>query len=400
MLIFAAKIRNMDTILLTTMMEQLRHVPDSFHRYMYDILPWQEQLVGLVGPRGIGKSTLMLQYVKAHQQDFNILYVNADHSYFLTHTLLETASQFYREGGQHLLIDEIHKYPGWSRQLKNIYDSIPGLRVTFTGSSVLDIKKGEADLSRRALMHTMQGLSYREYLAIFHGLSVATLSLDDILAGRSNEIVGHRPLERFNHYLHSGYYPLKQDEFFGKRLEQVIEQTLEVDIPQYANLNAAMGRKLRQMLVIIAESVPFKPSNDSIANALHISRNTVPHLLMLLEDANLISQLRDDTSGIRRLGKTEKIYLDNTNLAYALSHQSANLGNVRETFFMNQLRATHTVSASRASDFTVDGHTFEIGGHNKGKKQVADLPNAYVVRDDTDYAIGNILPLWAFGLMY
>ncbi len=392
----------MDISLVNYMKEQLGPVSLDFKRYMYDKLPWEARLVGLMGPRGVGKSTLILQYIKEVDAVNNrkYLYISADHSYFTTHTLIETADQFVREGGEWLYIDEVHKYDGWSRELKQIYDSHPELHTFFTGSSILDIMDGEADLSRRTLLYEMQGMSFREYLEMFHSIKTPVRTLDDILAGKS-EIEGlQHPIPLFTHYLREGYYPFSKEGYFQQRLQQVIRLTMEVDIPQYANMSPATGKKLRRMLTIIAGNVPYKPESTRLANEIKVSRNVIPEYLLYMEKAGVISQLRDETGGMRGLGKTEKIYLDNPNIIYALSGDNANIGNVRETFFYNQTRVNQDVTSSKVSDFSIGKYTFEVGGAKKSHRQVKDVTNAYVVRDDIEYANNDILPLWSFGLLY
>ena len=374
----------------------------AFKRYNYDKLPWEARLVGLMGPRGVGKSTLILQHIKSKspEEQAKSLYVSADHSYFTTSTLIETANQFVREGGEWLYIDEVHKYEGWSQELKQIYDSHPGLHVFFTGSSILDIIDGEADLSRRVILFDMQGLSFREYLEMFHGIKTPIRSLEDILNGKT-EIEGlQHPIPLFNQYLREGYYPFSKEGFFQQRLQQVIRLTMEVDIPQYANMSPATGKKLRRMLSIIASNVPYKPEATGLANEIKVSRNDIPTYLLYMEKAGMIGQLRDETGGMRGLGKTEKVYLDNTNIIYALSGENANIGNVRETFFYNQTRLALDVTSSKVSDFSIGKYTFEVGGAKKSHRQIKDVANSFIVRDDTEYANGDILPLWTFGLLY
>ena len=384
------------------MKEQLELVSLAFKRYNYDKLPWEARLVGLMGPRGVGKSTLILQHIKSKspEEQAKSLYVSADHSYFTTSTLIETANQFVREGGEWLYIDEVHKYEGWSQELKQIYDSHPGLHVFFTGSSILDIIDGEADLSRRVILFDMQGLSFREYLEMFHGIKTPIRSLEDILNGKT-EIEGlQHPIPLFNQYLREGYYPFSKEGFFLQRLQQVIRLTMEVDIPQYANMSPATGKKLRRMLSIIASNVPYKPEATGLANEIKVSRNDIPTYLLYMEKAGMIGQLRDETGGMRGLGKTEKVYLDNTNIIYALSGENANIGNVRETFFYNQTRLALDVTSSKVSDFSIGKYTFEVGGAKKSHRQIKDVANSFIVRDDTEYSNGDILPLWAFGLLY
>lgn len=392
----------MDITLINYMKEQLELVSLAFKRYNYDKLPWEARLVGLMGPRGVGKSTLILQHIKSKslEEQAKSLYVSADHSYFTTNTLIETTNQFVREGGEWLYIDEVHKYEGWSQELKQIYDSHPGLHVFFTGSSILDIIDGEADLSRRAILFDMQGLSFREYLEMFHGIKTPIRSLEDILNGKT-EIEGlQHPIPLFNQYLRMGYYPFSKEGFFQQRLQQVIRLTMEVDIPQYANMSPATGKKLRRMLSIIASNVPYKPEATGLANEIKVSRNDIPTYLLYMEKAGMIGQLRDETGGMRGFGKTEKVYLDNTNIIYALSGENANIGNVRETFFYNQTRLALDVTSSKVSDFSIGKYTFEIGGAKKSHRQIKNVADSFIVRDDTEYANGDILPLWAFGLLY
>ena len=392
----------MDLTLTEFMKEQLNLVSTDFKRYMYDKLPWEARLVGLMGPRGVGKSTMVLQHIKEQAEDVQSksLYVSADHSYFSTHTLIDTAAQFVREGGEWLYIDEVHKYEGWSTELKQIYDSHPKLHVFFTGSSVLDILEGEADLSRRVLLNNMQGLSFREFLELFHGIKTPVRTLKEVLEGKVQIEGVEHPLPLFEQYLREGYYPFSLEGYFLQRLQQVIRLTMEVDIPQYANMTPATGRKLRRMLGIIASNVPYKPEASSLANEIKVSRNDIPNYQLFMEKAGMIGQLRDCTGGMRGLGKTEKVYLDNTNMIYTMTGENANIGNVRETFFFNQTRLNLDVISSKVSDFQIDKYTFEVGGKKKGLKQVQGVDNAYIVRDDTEYASGQFLPLWSFGLLY
>ncbi len=390
----------MDITLTAYMEGLLQQLESTFHRYMYDKISWQSRMFGLVGPRGVGKSTMILQYIKEHRGDNRMFYVSSDHIYFTTHTLVDLADEFAREGGGHIFIDEIHKYANWSRELKQIYDTHPDVKVGFTGSSVLDIYKGQADLSRRAPIFMMQGLSFREYLSLFHGIEVPVYELSEILAHRATLSTISHPLPLFHDYLKRGYYPFSGENDFELRLRQVINQTMEVDIPQYANMTASTGRKLKKLLAVVARSVPFKPVMETIATVVGVSRNVLPDYFLYMEQAGMIGQLRDDTGGIRGVGKVEKVYLDNPNLAYLLGANDTDIGNVRETFFYNQMRVTTDVVSSRVSDFEIDGKTFEVGGRNKGKKQIMDIAEGYVVKDDIEFGSGNIIPLWAFGLTY
>jgi hypothetical protein len=390
----------MDVSLIEFMEGQLKQTTSTFHRYMYDQVSWESRMFGLVGPRGVGKSTMILQYIKENMSRRRMLYVAADHLYFSSHTLVETIDAFAKEGGEQVFIDEIHKYENWSRELKQIYDSHPDVKVGFTGSSVLDIYKGFSDLSRRAPVFMMQGLSFREYLEMFHGIATPVRSLAEVLQLEARLDGVSHPLPLFKDYLQRGYYPFSGDSNFDMRLRQVVNQTMEVDIPQYANMNASTGRKLKKLLAVIAQSVPFKPVMDSLATVIGVSRNALPVYFLYMEQAGMIGQLRDDTGGIRGIGKVEKVYLDNPTLARLLGRESADVGNIRETFFYNQMRVTTNVISSRVSDFEIEGKTFEVGGRNKGKKQIEDAKEGYVVKDDIEYGSGNVIPLWAFGLTY
>ena len=390
----------MDTNIIAYMQNQLANIPVDFQRYMAERINWNDRMFGLVGPRGVGKTILFLQYIKRNIDREKILYVSADNTYFATHSLIDVADEFSREGGRHLFIDEVHKYANWSRELKQIYDTHPDLKIAFTGSSILDINKGESDLSRRAPMYYMQGLSFREYLAMFHKIVVPTYSLDDILNHKALIADVQHPLPLFRDYLQKGYYPFSTDSRFEVELNQVINFTMEVDIPQFARMNASTGQKLKKLLGIVAESAPFKPVMDKIAKMISVSRNDIGDYFYYMERAGMLGQLRNSTGGIIGLGKVEKIYLDNTNLAYVLGGEATNIGNIRETFFFNQMRVNHKVLSSDVSDFEIDNHTFEVGGKNKGQKQLANVDSGFVVKDDIEYGSGNIVPLWAFGLNY
>lgn len=384
------------------MVRQLEGTTSSFHRYVYDAIDWDSHMLGLVGPRGVGKTTLFLQRIREAHSSRGALYVSADHLYFANHTLYDVAEQVYKNGGTHLFIDEVHKYPGWSRELKMMYDALPDLHVYFTGSSVLDIEKGESDLSRRAPKYEMQGLSFREYLAIRHGIAAPQLSLESILDGVGPAALSgvEHPLPLFRDYLRCGYYPFGADPAFEIELGQVITRTLEVDIPQYAGMTASTGRKLKKLMAVVSTLAPFKPNMVSLASQIQVSRNNVENYLLYMEKAGMIAQLRTGASGLGALGKAEKVYLDNTNILYNLSDGREDVGSVRETFFLNQMRVRHSVTASRISDFQIGDVTFEVGGRTKGHDQLKGAQRCYVVRDDVEYGRAGVVPLWACGLTY
>lgn len=378
----------------------LEETPLSFHRYMFNRIDWDNRLIGLVGPRGVGKTTLMLQHAKEELPRHSTLFVTAEDMYFASNNLVELAADFAKKGGRYLIIDEIHKMEDWSRYLKLVYDYQPKLNVIFTGSSILDITKGAHDLSRRAITYHMQGLSFREYLSLFHEIHLDTYSLESIIRHEVKMPEDFRPLELFKDYLQRGYYPFAMENQYEMRLKQVINNTLEVDIPQYAKMNVATGRKLKQLLGVVSRSVPFKPNMTTLATVLDTSRNSIPDFFIYLEEAGLIAQLRDHTGGVRGLGKVDKVYLDNTALVYNLAGDEADIGNVRETFFNNQMRINQEVLASRISDFEIGEYTFEVGGKNKKQKQIEDVDNGYIVKDDIERGYLNVIPLWMFGLNY
>lgn len=379
---------------------KLKETPTDLVRYKYNEIEWRGHALGLVGPRGVGKSTMLLQYIKMQLEEKDTLYVSADHLYFASHTLVDLADRFYKMGGKHLFIDEIHRYEGWSVEVKQIFDSYSDLQLVISGSSILEITKDMADLSRRVPIYEMQGLSFREYLHLFHGIRTDALPMGRLLRHDYGIPGVEHPLPLFHDYLRRGYYPFGMDAAYDIELMQVVAQTMESDIPLYLNTNVSIGRKLKQLLMVVAESVPFKPVMQKLADVTGISRNYIQDYLMYMERAGMIAQLRDAVGGIRGLGKTEKIYLDNTNLIYVLAPKRADIGNVRETFFMNQLRIVGDVMCSPVSDFLVDGMTFEIGGRKKGQKQISEIDNAYVVKDDIETGFANVIPLWAFGLLY
>jgi predicted AAA+ superfamily ATPase len=375
-------------------------VDTSFTRYAYQQINWQNRLIGLIGPRGVGKTTLVLQNIKQHLPVQETLYVTAEDFYFAKNRLTDLADEFVKSGGKYLFIDEIHKYADWSKQLKLIYDYHQELKVVFTGSSVLDIKKGNSDLSRRSVVYTMQGLSFREYLILFHQKDIPSFSLNEILEHRVDLPQVPHPLPLFNDYLKRGYYPFAQEEDFIIKLQQVVNQTLEIDIPTYAEMNVSTGRKLKQLLAIVAQSVPFKPNMSKIAEMLNISRNNIADYLLYMEEAGMVAQLRNNTDGIRGLGKVDKVYLDNTNLIHTFAQENQNIGNVRETFFLNQLRVNHQITSSSLGDFKIDDKDFEVGGRNKKQQQIRHTENGFLVKADIERGFLNTIPLWQFGLLY
>ena len=398
-------INNIDFI---TVMEQLIELfrrlllltDTSYIRYLYDKIDWSARMIGIVGPRGVGKTTMLLQRIKLNHSLDDTLFINADDLYFAEHRLFDLASDFYKNGGRHLFIDEVHKYSEWSKELKMIYDYYPDFKIIFTGSSILDIYKGNADLSRRALSYYLPGLSFREYLNLSYGMQLPAYSLEDILSHKIEFPETRLPLPLFKEYMMKGYYPFFRDPGYEQRLRNVIGLTVENDIPIYASMNIASTKKIRQLLYIISQSVPFKPNFTKIGQMIDVHRNQVTDFLYYLERAGIIAQLRGETGGIRLLGKVEKVYLDNTNLIYALAENKSDIGNIRETFFLSQMKVYNDVFSSEKSDFRIENFTFEVGGQGKQQKQIEGIENAYIVKDNIEYGYKNIIPLWHFGFNY
>ncbi len=387
--------------LFTTFKTLIGNTSTDFIRYLHSQIEWDSRLIAILGARGVGKTTLLLQHIKLYDNMDEVLFVTADDLYFTEHRIIDLAVQFYQNGGKKLYIDEIHKYSGWSTEIKNIYDQIPALQVIYTGSSILDLEVGGADLSRRKLEYHLAGLSFREYLNISRGYDLPAYSLDNILANKVNfPYEKERPIQLFKEYLQQGYYPFFKEPGYYIRLRSILNQTLEIDIPIFAQMNISTAQKLKRLLYIIAQSVPFKPNFTKLATMLDINRNTVSELMVYLEKAGTINQLRNDTTGIRLLGKVDKVYLNNSNLAYAISDSMPDIGNVRETAFYSMMKVTHPITASSVSDFSIGNLTFEVGGKSKSKKQIQGMENAYVVKDDVEYGYQNIIPLWMFGFAY
>ena len=380
----------------------LGSVNTRFLRYLYERIDWNLRLKMILGCRGVGKTTMMLQHIILSGEQSSSLYVSADNPYFTTHTLYDTAYEFYKQGGKHLYIDEIHKYPGWSREVKMMHDILADMRVTVSGSSMIDLISGlEVDLSRRAIAYKLEGLSFREYLNIAQNTDIRAYSIEEILSGNVEfpRELG-RPLPFFSDYIRRGYYPFFNQGEYAIRLDTVVSQTLEVDIPHQANLSLSTARKLKKLMSVVAQSTPFKPNLSNLGRVLEMNRTTVSDLLSYMERAGLLRQLREDDDVMGQFAKVEKIYLSNTNLCFALCDDNPDVGTLRETLFFSLMAVNHRVSASPVSDFIIDGHTFEVGGKNKKRKQVAEIDDAYVVKDDIEYAYRNTIPLWMFGMNY
>lgn len=382
--------------------------PVNFQRYLYNTIDWQDRLIGITGARGTGKTTLLLQYIKNNFTDrTRAIYVSLDNIWFAKNSLTDLVEYFYTHGGTHLFLDEVHRYPNWSIEIKNIYDSYPEIHIIFTGSSILEIYKSNADLSRRAIHYHLQGLSLREYLKFEHDIDLPPLSLSDILNNHLNiasEITSKiKILPLFEEYLKQGYYPFYKENSknYLLRLQNMINTILDYDLPAVENIEYTTLLKIKKILMIISSLVPFTPNMTSLSAEIETNRTSSIKYLSFLEKAKLIKMLPSSKKGINSLNKPEKIYLDNTNLLYALTTSNINDGNKRETFFANQVAMNHTLTIPPKGDFLVDNiYTFEIGEKNKNYDQIKDIPDSYVVFDNAETGFGNKIPLWLFGMMY
>lgn len=376
--------------------------PMDYVRSFHDKINWKNRLIGLMGQKGVGKSTLLLQHIKKFDNLDETLYVQADDMYFAGRGLFDLAFDFFKRGGRRLYIDEIHKYKGWSTEIKMIYDRLPLLSVVYSGSSLLALRKGgSSDLSRRTVEYIMPGLSFREYLNIANGWDLKPASLEDILKGKVDFPYGeHRPLKYYENYCKSGYYPFFKEEDFNIKLKQAINETVEHDIPSYAEISVASAYKLKKLMYVLAQSVPFKPNYSKLAEGLDVNRTTIYNYIEYLESSQLFNALREKGSGDAIMRKAEKLYLGNSNIAYAVSDTRPDEGNVRETMFLAWMNVGHKVTSSKISDFEIDGITFEVGGKNKKGKQVKDAEKAILVKDNMEYVFGNSVPIWMFGFVY
>lgn len=380
---------------------RLELVPTKFVRSFHEKINWSCRLIGLIGQKGVGKSTLLLQHIKMVDDISTSLYVQADDMYFSNHSLVELADSFFSRGGKKLYIDEIHKYVGWSHQIKQIYDQFPLLTIVYSGSSILDLEKGGADLSRRSVEYHLPVLSFREYLNLSNEWSLKESSLEEILKGTVEFPYGEkRPLMYFNDYLQKGCYPFFDEPEFDLRLKRVINTTIELDIPRYAEMTITSTDKLKKLMYYVAQSVPIKINYSQLERDLGLNRNELPKFLLYLEKAELVSTLKTKATGDAILRKMDKLYLQNPNVAYALCNENPNIGNIRETIFLCWTKQAFKVEESPISDFEINGITFEVGGRKKGKKQILSAEKGYIVKDDIEYAFDSQIPLWMFGFLY
>ena len=380
----------------------------DFIRNLEAQINWKARLICIRGARGTGKTTLMLQNIKKTFKNLEkVIYVSLDNLYFSDHSLLDFVDSFAKHGGRFLFLDEVHKYPDWSRTIKNIYDDYPELHVAFTGSSLLEILNARSDLSRRALVYNLQGLSFREYLKLTANADFPILTLDEILKKNeklSADIVSKiKPFEFFDDYLKFGYYPyfLEGIDDYYTRLNETVNMILEVELPLLRKVEVAYIGKIKKLLSAIGKSAPFIPNTTELSSRIQIARQTLLQYFQYLEESKLIFQVFKKSRGLGNLEKPDKIFLENTNLMYLLGDIETNEGNVRETFAFNQLSHSHEVLFSEKSDFFVDKKfTFEIGGKNKKRKQIQDIPNSYILADDIEFGTDRRIPLWLLGFLY
>lgn len=390
----------------------LAHVPMAYIRNIMQQIDWQARLLVIRGPKGVGKSTLMQQYIKRHFQpdDRHVLYCSADTNYFTTHTLTEMADQFVKIGGRYLFIDEIHKYKGWSSEIKEIYDLHRELHIILSGSSLIQINDGQADLSRRILQYDMPGLSMREFLRLDMGLDIDAISLNDLLVAPNKYCtyvcsICH-PLEHFHRYLQYGYYPfyLEGRQQYYDRVENVINYIVDVELTKHRALEIGNTQKVKALLQVISEMAPYEVDIAKLSKSTGISRPSTLKYLIYMEEAKLIRRLFTKRHNITDLQKPEKIYLDNTNLLYTLCTNTPETGTIRETFFANQVAAANHIieyAGFKKGDFRIDDNlVFEIGGADKGFSQLAGQSNSFVAADGIESSTPGKIPLWTFGFLY
>lgn len=393
--------------LLIEFQSKIAYTSLDIQRYLVSKMDLNNRLIAVKGARGAGKTTLLLQLAKLHLPLSSTLYVSLDHLYFFEHKLYGLAKEFAQFGGTHLLLDEVHKYPEWSREIKLIYDNFPELKVIFTSSSMLEIYKSESDLSRRAVTYYLKELSFREFILFETGKELPVYSLPVILENHTaiatDLLKQIKPLPLFDKYLKTGIYPYyKENEaFYTQKLQNTINLIIEIDINAVEDLQYDTLVKLKKLLITIASSAPFTPNISKLSEKVGLSRNMLVKSIKILERAGLVNELYKDSSGIGVLTKPKKLYLNNTNLMYALAKENTNVGNVRETFFLNQFKDLYKINLCEAADFLVDQtYTFEIGRKNKSGKQIAGIDNAYIAKDSIEIGFGNRIPIWLFGFMY
>jgi len=387
----------------------LTNLKTDFRRYLYEKINFSSQMVAIVGARGVGKTTLLLQKLKElkeHEPQHYSLYFSFDLPFVAKIDLFEFAGEFQKQGGRYLLLDEIHKYKDFSIHLKSIYDVYPNLKVLFTGSCATSILNAQADLSRRVVVQNLYGLSYREFLEISTKQTLPRYELSEILEN-SPAIVDElmqkfKPLEHWNAYLQHGYYPFyfNEKEYFLELLYNTINLTIEIDLVNLDLIKPASIEKLKKLITIICQSDPFSINITKVAALSELSRNSIYNYLTYLHKGELLNIVMNNKKGLGMLSKPDKVYLNNTNQLFAMCSEHK-IGTIRETFFANQVGNFHALTSSDKGDFIVDGkHTFEVGGKNKSFKQIKDMNNSYLVVDDDFSTHKNKIPLWLFGFLY
>lgn len=380
----------------------------DFERYLTKEIDWSDRLICIMGARGSGKTTMILQYIKKNfNKNLEALYISLDDFWFTNHSLTEIAEQFVIDGGTHLYLDEVHKYPSWSVEIKNLYDNYPNLHIVFSGSSILQIYKGYGDLSRRVSKYELEGLSFREYLAFEHKLSLPVISLNDILTNHTNiaaEYSKHmRLIPAFRSYLKEGYYPFFKEskkQYFN-RLLAILHVVLETDIPIIENIQTINNFKLKKLLGFISEAVPYKPNITKLSEQIDSNRITVLNFIDMLSRAKIVNNLKEKSKSDSVLAKPEKLFMHNTNLMYALCETEPNVGSLRETFFFNQAKVLNSVHYTQDGDFLINKKiTIEVGGKNKSFDQIAKTSDSYIAADEIEIGFGNKIPLWLWGFMY
>jgi len=378
----------------------------AYKRYFFDVVDLNEKLIGLIGARGIGKTTFLLQYLNGLKiDDEKKLYFSVDSIMTSNMKLFEIAEAFYNIGGKVLVIDEIHKYKDFEVELKEIYDFLD-LQVIFSGSSAIVLEHKKADLSRRAMIYRLKGLSFREYLELKLGETFGSYKLEEILENHSSiakEISKTiKPLEHFKTYLQSGYYPFafSSPRSYCIKLEETINAVIESDLPIIFNIEPANIHKLKQLVAYICSSKPYELNLTALAQKIGINRKTLYQYIYYLTLGSIFSRLEGKSKGDRLFSKPAKLYLHNPNLNHCYC-QKSEVGSIREVFFLNMLSVEHRLLYPKKGDFLVDErYTFEIGGKNKGFGQVKDEAESFVVADDIEVGFGNKMPLWLFGFLY
>ena len=378
-----------------------------FKRYLYSQINWKARIISIKGARGVGKTTLLLQHILENYEDIDqTLYASLDNLWFATHSLMDLVDWADRHGISRLYLDEVHRYEGWSQALKNIYDDYPDMSIVYTSSSLLVIDNATVDMSRRQTPYTMYGLSFREYLELEGIFKTRTIPLDDILkhhVRKAMEIVGNiKVAPLFEAYLSQGYYPFYREspEDFPSRLRETVTVVIDSDLPAVENVTYETLQKVKKLLMIISEHVPFEPNMSELWRQLSTDNESGLKMLYALDKAQVLALLTAKTKNYKSLTKPDKIFLGNPNLMHVLCPK-VDKGNERETFFISQLRVLHDVRYPKQGDFLIDDkHLFEVGGKGKTFEQIADVPDSYLAVDDTEVGSGCRIPLWLFGFLY